>query len=542
MVKFANGSIPVKLEDGLFASFDYHPLVKDFSCEKRALINYGWVFIMGIRVVLVSICLLFFSVFPLSGAAQCSGGGIKPAWVDSPESVTDEYFFAAGVSDDTKAALADRISSAKQNALKNISEMIEVSVKNSLILEQSSQQKSGKIITDSNLLSITKTSTNASLKNVEVIDTWEDSRTCAIWLRAKVSKRQVEQGKREGLAKILFGVMNEQMAVAQNDTAPLDTKLSAVDAALDVLPRIALEFIPEARSNVYYADLLERIRKNLRAVRNDLDEAKKAMSDADSLINKAAEQTDENIKSKLLGSAAGSYRALLAKHSNGLPPLFGPGDILFKLAEVEETRGNSCGAKNYYQQSSDSNQVNDRKPIAKKRGDALACSAEDMERTLWRQYFEGRPTVIVCYYHSNIDQGIWHKACDGINNILKPLGADTTVRAQNISADQLHKLQAGDIPGNLAEKDKLLLVVFASGKMNSRIDKESPGKSREYQFDGGMATFLVEDGKTTFSDRFQGRTGWNPISSQMVSDVLAINVVKRWREKFSKFLRHELDQ
>jgi hypothetical protein len=108
----------------------------------------------------------------------------------------------------------------------------------------------------------------------------------------------------------------------------------------------------------------------------------------------------------------------------------------------------------------------------------------------------------------------------------------------------LHKLQTGDIPGDLAEaeKDKLLLGVFASGKMNSRIDKESPGKNREYQFDGGMATFLVEDGKNTFSDRFQGTTGWNPISPQMVMDVLAINIVKRWRDKFSRFLGHELDQ
>lgn len=497
---------------------------------------------MGMRVILVGISMLGLVLFPLTGLAQCTGGGIKPAWVDSPDSVTDEYFFAAGVSDDTKAALADRISSAKQNALKNISEMIEVSVKNSLILEQSSQQKSGKVITDTNLLSITKTSTNASLKNVEVIDTWEDPKTCAIWLRAKVSKRQVEQGKREGLAKVLFVVLNDQLAIAQSTASQLDARLSAVEAALDVLPRIALEFIPEASSAVYYNQLLKRLKQDLGLSRNELDQAKKMLIDADSLINEAASQTDEGAKSKLLGSAASSYKALLAKHSNGLSPLFAPGDILFKLGEVEETRGNSCGAKNYYQQSADAKQLNDRQAIAKKRGDAFACSAEDMERTLWRQYFEGRPTVIVCYHQSNVEQGVWHKACDGMSNTLKPLGADTTVRTQNISTEQLHKLQKGEIPDNLVEKDKLLLGIFASGKINSRIDKESPGKNREYQFEGGMATFLLENGKTTFSDRFQGTTGWNPISSQMVMDVLAINIVKRWREKFSKFLRHELDQ
>jgi len=490
----------------------------------------------------IAVVLLIVAFPQFSLAAQCTGGGAKPAWVDSPESVTDEYFFAAGVSDDVKASLADRISSAKQNALKNISETIEVSVKNSLILEQSSREKSGRAVTESNLLSITQTSTNASLKNVEVIDTWEDSKTCAIWLRARVSKLQVEQGKREGLAKTLFSVLNDQLVVAQNNTAPLDARISAVDTALDVLPRIALEFIPEASSAAYYTQILKRLQKDLGAARNDLDGARKALSDADSLINKAAEQTDESAKSKLLGLAVSSYRALLAKHSNGLPPLFGPGDILFKLGEVEETRGNSCGAKNYYQQSTDSIQLNDRQLVAKKRGDALACSAEDMERTLWRQYFEGRPTVILCYYQAGADQGLWHKACDGMNNLLKPLGADTTVRARGLSAEQLRKLQRGDIPNNLAEQDKLLLGVFASGKMNSRIDKEAPGKNREYQFDGGLATFLIEDGKTTFSDRFQGTTGWNPVSSRMVMDVLAINVVKRWRDKFSKFLRHELNQ
>jgi len=57
-----------------------------------------------------------------------------------------------------------------------------------------------------------------------------------------------------------------------------------------------------------------------------------------------------------------------------------------------------------------------------------------------------------------------------------------------------------------------------------------------------MTTFVLENRTAVFADRFQGTTGWNPISRQMVMDVLGINVVKRWRDKFSKFLRHELNQ
>lgn len=477
---------------------------------------------------------------PLSFAAQCGGGGPRPGWVDSPESVTAEYFFAAGVSDDARAPLAERIATAKQNALKNLSEMIEVSVRNDLVLEQSSRNVAGKELTDSSLQSITRTSTNASLRNVEAVATWEDPDTCAIWLRARVSRKHVEQGKREGLAKTLFTVLNEQLAVVQDEGAPLNSRLSTVDAALEMLPRIALEFIPEASSADYYGQLLSRYRKELRQARDDLDQAKLALNSADMLVGKAAGQTGEVEKSKSLGAAASAYKTLLAKHGNGLPPVFESGDILFKLGEVEELRGSSCGAKSYFQQAADSRQINDRREIARKKAEALDCSPEDMDKTLWRQYFEGRPTMLVCYFSAGDDKGAWNKACDGLNNITRPLGADVVVKSRALSPAQLQVLQRGEIPVDLGEPGRLVLAMVALGKMRSRVDRDTRG--REYQFEGGMTTFVLEGGSPVFSDRFQGTTGWNPISRQMVMDVLAINVVKRWRDKFSKFLRHELNQ
>ena len=497
---------------------------------------------MNVRVALGGIGLLLLAVFPLSGFAQCTGGGSKPAWVDSPEAISDGYYSAAGVSDGGSGSLSERNSSAKQNALKNLAELIEVSVMNSLVLEQTRRDNAGKVLTDSNLRSVTKTSTSASLKNVETIATWEDPRSCVIWQQVRVSKQHVEQGKKEGLARLLFGVLSDQFALAQKESNALDARLSAVDAALDILPRIALELVPEASSAGYYSQQLKRIKNELGAAHGDLNQAKEALSSADLLVNKAGEQINEAAKSKSLGSAASLYRGLLAKYSNGFSPLFEPGDILFKLGEIEELRGSPCGAKNYYQQSVDSKQINDRRIIAKKRAETLACSAADMEKTLWRQYFEGQPTVIVCYYSANSDRGVWHKACDGLNSIIRPLGADIAVKALPISPAQLKAVQSGDIPSSMGETGKLVLGIFASGKMNSRADQDSPRRGHEYQFEGGMATFLLENGKAIFSDRFQGTTGWNPISSQMVMDVLAINVVNRWREKFSKFLRHELDQ
>lgn len=119
-------------------------------------------------------------------AAQCGGGGPRPDWIDRPETVTAEYFFAAGVSDSARAPLSERIATAKQNALKSLSEMIQVSVRNALVLEQSSRKTRGGEFTESNLSSVTQTSTEASPRNVEIVDTWEDPKSCDMWLRARV--------------------------------------------------------------------------------------------------------------------------------------------------------------------------------------------------------------------------------------------------------------------------------------------------------------------------------------------------------------------
>lgn len=483
----------------------------------------------------LAVTLLAILFSPVSVLAKCDDAlpEPKPEWVDSPESVTEAYFFAAGVSDNMKASLSERMALAKQNALANLSGIIEISVKNSLVLEQSNKKISGHDLTDTNLVSITKTSTSASLRNVEVIATWTDPKTCALWLRARVSQKHVAEGKREGLAKTLFGVLTEQLGVVQNDSLPLATRLTAVDAALEVLPRIALEFIPEASSENFYNQLLNRIKNELTQTRNDLDQAKLDLLTADQAVSKAVGMNNESEKSKSLGYASKTYRALLAKFGNGLEPIFEPGDILFKLGEVEELKGSSCGAKNYFLQAADAKQINDRRETARKKSASLSCSADDMEKTLWKQYFDGRSTTLICYYNSKSDHGTWNKACDGINNVIGQLGANVVVRQQPLTPAQLSELRSGGIPKSFGESGKLVLGVIALGEMKTH--------EHEYQFDGAMTTFLIDNGAdAVFKDRFQGVTGWNPMSPQMVMDVLGINVVKRWHDKFSKFLRHEL--
>lgn len=487
---------------------------------------------------------LLLALVPAIGHAACDGATSqpKPAWVDTPESVTDQYYYAAGVSDKGSAPLADRLASAKQNALKNLSEIISVDVKNSLVMDQSMKRQGRVVLSESTLQSITKTSTGASLKNVETVANWVDPQSCLAWVQVRASKETVERSKREGVSRQLFASLNTQLSAAQDTSAATEARIAAVDAALDTLPRIEFSFIPEASSAAYYTQQLQGLKQSLSGVQAGAEQAKKQTADASALADKAAMQRNEADKSRDILSAIRIYRALLSQYPKGLEQQFGPGDLYFKLGEAEEVRGNKCGAKDYYLQSVDAAQVIARQLIARKRADALACSAEDMEKSRWKLFFEGKKVELVCYYSTPPDHGHWQKTCDNVSNVILSLGAEVTIRTSALPEGFIGKLQQGEIPASLSDKKDMTMVYFASGKMNKRKDRDNPGGGKEYQFSGLIGAVMVESGQLVFSDRFQGTTGWNPVSSEMTMDVLALNVVKRWQDKFSKFLRHEVDQ
>jgi hypothetical protein len=488
------------------------------------------------RLTFVALAWLAVCMSPVAQALSCSGSGPKPEWVERPETTTEQHLFAAGVSADARASLSERIASARQDALKNLSGMIEVTVKNALVLEQSSRRVFGSEFSDSNVSSVTQTSTSASLRNVEIVETWEDPNTCDLWLRARVSRAEVEKARREGMSRVLFGVLQQQLALAQREEAMPEQRLEAVAAAQDVLPRIVLTAVPEAGTSAYYEQLLSRLRAELEQARAARARARDELQAADQLVAEAAAQSNATERAQRLTRAAAIYRALLVRHADGLPGLFASGDLLFRLGGIEEARDSACGARNYYQQAQDAPQLNDRRELARSKAAALVCSPQDLERTRWRQFFEGRSLTLVCYYRAGKEVTVWLKACDGLNDIVRSLGAAVTVRSQRLSAAQLQAFLQGELPQDMDAPPGMLLVAAASGSMVRRADSDPQGRGSEYQFDGSMASLLLEDGKLVFSDRFKGTTGWNPVSPEMVMDVLAINVVKRWQGKFSKFL------
>ncbi|WP_165493106.1 LPP20 family lipoprotein [Hylemonella gracilis] len=494
---------------------------------------------------LTATALFFFGAAPLAWAATCPGNGPQPGWVSSPDAISGAYFHAAGVSSQSRGPLAERLDSARQNALRSLSSLIQVEVRNSLSMEQSQRQSGGAVLTESTLRTLTETSTQATLESVETMETWEDAASCQVWVRVRIARQILEEKKRTALARQLFAQFNAQLATAQDDSLVLATRQIALEAAQDGLPRITLALIPEASSPAYYTQQLRRLDQALGATAREVEHARQRLAQADEQLLKAEDLPDEAAKARLRLAAIGIYRQLLQQHAQGLPPLFAPGDLYIKLAEAEELRANRCGAKTYYQLALSSRQLMDRSALARQRADHLNCSATDLETARWRQYFEGRPLELLCLQKAQTATATpWPKACDEVGNVFRALGADLQTRRAALPAAQTQALLQGNLPEKLGTPggtDRPMLVMLASGKLNSRQDRAPDGKpAREYQFEGLLWTLLWDGGKPVYSDRFQGLTGWNPVSPEMTLDVLALNVVRRWQDRFGKFLNPEI--
>ena len=54
----------------------------------------------------------------------------------------------------------------------------------------------------------------------------------------------------------------------------------------------------------------------------------------------------------------------------------------------------------------------------------------------------------------------------------------------------------------------------------------------DYQFKGKLLTRVVSDASDEFADNYSGVGGWNPISRDMAMEVLALQVSRRWQDKY----------
>jgi hypothetical protein len=479
---------------------------------------------------------VFFAVSGYSWAASCGDGRARPAWVSQQlEQRDDAFYYAVGVSDASASSQSGRIASAKQQALKELAETIQVSVKSFLETTTSRVAGAGKpVLSESTLKGVTEISASASLQGAEVVETWEDPKTCNAWVRARVPRRLVEQKQRELAARQMLSMLQERLTLARDGNLSPAQREEAVSGGLALLERIDFESIPEAGSSIYFRQQLTAANDSIRGAVGDTENARLILKAVDQALQRAI-SARETEREAHYAEAARQLKLLQARHPNGLASLFAAQDIQFRLAEIEEMRGNGCAAKVAYGRLTSGTPRGDE---AKRRAGRLACSPADLEKENWRAYFDGRPVQLHCYVIRGRAVTPWPKMCDSVVSYLGGIGTLATANSLALGPEDLIRLlNEGGAPPR-ASAAELPMFFLAQGEFKRRRDPDGGSSGGyEYQFEGTVGAVVYEGDKPGFTDRFQGVTGWNPVSDKMVEDVLALNVFKRWKDKFGQFLR-----
>ena len=476
--------------------------------------------------------LLFFFVFPgFVHAATCNflPESPRPDWVGGSQGVQGEQYFSVG-SSSARAEFSAMLDEAKRSALKALAETIQVSVKSGVTQQITEKSSSDRARVETVRQTLSETATNVSLRSVRYSEPWLDRSSCMVWVRASVTKATVEQSKNEQIQRSRIEEIRALIAGAQNNQSATGERLAAAKSAAEILSLTDFALIPDV-SRPYFQGQVDELLKALEQGRSAQDEATQVIKSAGLAEEKARLEFDEGRRAALQREALAAYRGLLAKYPKGVPNGFRVSEVTLRLADLESERNNPCAARRYYMNLLD---MDDSAAAGRARArlPGMKCSPAEQEQANWRQAFEGRTVKLVCAYRATNKISAWPKVCDSVANLIRPLGASVEV-LDEVPGGQQFQQWVKDGKGLSAEANAVGIYVLADGNLNTQ--KGESGK--DTQFSGNVATLMAESGRALYSDRFNGVTGWNPFGEQMTMDVLALNVVKRWQERFAQYLK-----
>ncbi len=163
----------------------------------------------------------------------------------------------------------------------------------------------------------------------------------------------------------------------------------------------------------------------------------------------------------------------------------------------------------------------------------------DKDTYYWHQAFEGKRVIVLSAYQTKDASGKWAKIGDELHNFLKAKGANI-VRLPNADDIEntilLSKNLDSEWYGQTSPQADYIFVMAAVGRMNKRENAKNPF-GEDVQFAGEIRTSVHQSGKLNFADKYKGATGWNPLGEEMVMDVLALHVFKRWQQQYLQRLK-----
>lgn len=449
----------------------------------------------GVRALLLGAAL---AAAVANAAAACKvpgDGDTPPAWTTPQAGEDPATVSAAGSATIDGDRLSDALAAARTQALKELAERIRVSVSSSVKLNDSKVSEGGKQVLRSSIESVAEATTSVTLQNVRADQQWVDAKRCQAWVRVSVSRADFDRARKRDVLLALGKQVGAMLALAEDATKPLVQRESSAAAASSLLGTNDFREVPE----VPVAALKVRLGGVDKMLQKMKQDEKRLLGLAQSHVEAYAEfksATNPVERLEAAGRALRPLRTLMAASS--VPDESTIGFVpQARLASLLSEAGYPCLAKQANQ-------------------DKAACAAPELAQERQKEYFAGRQVVLSCGLRLGGKPTPWVKACASLAESLAKLGARTTVDAP------VPKSPAAGVT---------TIRLMADGRVSSRTDPED--KTQGHRFEGTVSA-QVRGLDSPIDDSYQALTGWNPVSTAMATDILALSAAKRLVERIGQ--------
>lgn len=461
----------------------------------------------------------------------------QPSWTfDSP--AIDGFYTGVGLAEEDDEGADAQIEKARQSAVADLASSIQVSIRSSLRVEITQQDDD----VDRDIEQLTETITNTSLQDVQVDETWLDRRRCIVWVRVKVSRAAIEAKRHRELQNRKLGLLDSLYDKASDKQASATAKSNALDQAYILFAEIDFVALKGITSKAYYQRLLDNLAKTVRRSASAKREAEQLREQAEKLLLQANNATDAGTRSSKTAEAVKLLKKIIAINPIGSASNQHDGEsAAFKIAEIEQSRNNACEAQFQYEIVRDRTLSSDWKTRAATQAKQLRCTRKNKKDRAWRRAFDGVTTTYLCASDVAGASDDWGKPCENMQGFLAGFGAIDGAYP-DLDASVLTKLayrldKDKSAASALDLKGRVLLFV-AKGKLKQRKNAKNP-MGQDHQFSGRIYSYVINDGKLDFKDKYSGTGGWNPVSEEMAVEVLGLNVAKRFRQQYLKHIRNQ---
>lgn len=490
--------------------------------------------------IALGILLSIFPVHVIASSCDFLPVAQQPAWTfDSP--AIAGYYVGVGLAEEDEDGADAQIEKAKQQAIADLASSIEVSVRSSLTVDIREIRSDGDAEVDKDIQQLTETITNTSLKDVQVDSTWLDRKRCIVWIRVKIARSMIQAKQHRELQSRKVALLDKYYDKARAKNATATAKSDALDQAYIIFNEIDFTALKGVTSKAYYQRLLDNLGKKVRKSASSKQQADALRQQAEKLLLQANQASNASARKQKTAAAIQKLKQIIAAN-----PLGESNDstvaesAAFKIAAIEKARNNSCEAQFQYEIVRDRTQSQDWKNRAAQLAAATRCTRKNKKDRTWRASFDGIPTTYMCATDIAGVTDDWGKPCENLQGFLSGYGA-VEADYPDMSAAQLvqlaYKLDKSKKAASKLISNGRVLIFVAKGKVKQRKNTKNP-LGNDHQFSGRVYTYVVNNGKLDFKDKYTGTGGWNPVSQDMAVEVLGLNVAKRWKKQYLNHIRN----